>query len=74
MDGALVVRSGISRSIFMGVVVRVEGFGFFIALFFLWVVVPAVIGFVLYLIIRLGVKHGLQAHDAAKNNGTVLMK
>lgn len=54
----------------MGVVVRLDGFGFFVILFIMWVVVPAVIGFVLYLIVRLGVKHGLRAHDAGKNEGT----
>ncbi|MHA7240493.1 hypothetical protein [Arthrobacter sp. TMS1-12-1] len=55
----------------MGVVVRVDGFGFFVILFIMWVVVPAVIGFILYLIVRLGVKHGLRAHDAARNAGSL---
>jgi hypothetical protein len=50
----------------LGVVVRVDGPGIFIVLFIIWIVVPAIIGFVLYLIVRLGVKHGLRAHDAAK--------
>lgn len=53
-----------------GKVMRVDGFGFFVVLFIVWVVVPATIGSVLYLIVRLGVKHGLQSYEADKNNGT----
>lgn len=53
-----------------GVVMRVDGFGFFIVLFMMWVVVPAVVGFILYLIVRLGVKHGLRSYDSDKNQST----
>ncbi|MBD7993978.1 hypothetical protein H9639_01525 [Arthrobacter sp. Sa2CUA1] len=46
---------------------RVDGFGIFVVLFIMWVVVPAVIGFILYLIVRLGVKHGLRSYDSDKS-------
>ena len=49
---------------------RVDGFGFFIVLFITWVVLPAVVGFILYLIVRLGVKHGLRSYDSDKNQST----
>jgi hypothetical protein len=51
----------------MGVAVRVSGFGFYIVLFIMWVVVPVLVGFVLYLIIRLGLKHGLRSYYADIN-------
>lgn len=38
----------------------------FIVLLIRWVVVPAVIGFILYLIVRLGAKHGLRSYDSDK--------
>ena len=53
----------------MGVIVRVDGIGILVVLFIMWVVVPAIVAYVLYLIVRLGVKHGLRAHDAARNEG-----
>ncbi len=45
----------------MGVAVRLDGIGFFVILV-VWLIVPAITGFILYWIVRLGVKHGLRSY------------
>lgn len=54
----------------MGVAMALGGPEIFILLL-VWLVLIAVVGFVLYLIIRLGVKHGMRSYyaDAARRPG-----
>ncbi|WP_156135135.1 MULTISPECIES: hypothetical protein [Arthrobacter] len=40
---------------------RLDGIGFFVILV-VWLIVPAITGFILYWIVRLGVKHGLRSY------------
>ncbi|MDQ0734662.1 hypothetical protein QFZ50_001125 [Arthrobacter agilis] len=53
----------------MGVAVVLDGFSL-VVVFIVWVLVPAFLGFVLYWIIRLGVKHGLRSYYTDTNGNS----
>ncbi|WP_307082735.1 hypothetical protein [Arthrobacter agilis] len=46
-----------------------DGFSL-VVVFIVWVLVPAFLGFVLYWIIRLGVKHGLRSYYTDTNGNS----